>query len=168
MSAQPIGVFSTTASAPLCDSWPNNACRALATMVTCTMHGFRHAPGSNHLNVSFLVMFKFASVINKCNLLSRDGANARPPLSGRQHDRPLLRCKDTANRAKKRKTPLFLSFFRGVPPFLRPFLASVPLLSPPFSGIGTPSFRRGWGEVYFSQSQYSEQPFTIRCLKSKR
>ena len=93
-------------------------------------------------------------------------APACPPLlSGRQHARPLylgasmpapfiwapacplpLRCKDTANRAKKRKKPPFSFVFSWcAPPFLRPVLASVPPLSPPCSGIGAPSFRRGLG-----------------------
>ena len=72
MSAQPIGVFSMTASEQLCVSLPNNACRELATIVTCTMHGLRHAPGSNHVWVSFLGVFTFSFVISKINLQSSD------------------------------------------------------------------------------------------------
>ena len=129
-----------------------------------------------------------------------------PPLSGRQHARPLYLgasmpapfiwvpacpppftvqryCKPSE---KTKETPFFFRFFVVCPPFLRPFLASVSPLSPSCSGIGAPLFSalswhlcplfqeggggrlRGVGEAYFSQSQYSEQPFTIRCLKSKR
>ena len=61
-----------TASEQLCVSLPNNACRELATIVTCTMHGLRHAPGSNHVWVSFLGVFTFSFVISKFNLQSSD------------------------------------------------------------------------------------------------
>ncbi len=79
MSAHPIGVFSMTASEPLYVSVPNNACRALATIVTCTMHGFRHAPGSNHVCVSILGIIMFSFVICKYNLQSSDGTSQRRP-----------------------------------------------------------------------------------------
>ena len=64
-----------TASEPLCVSLPNNACRELATIVTCTMHGLCHAPGSNHVNVSFSALFAFSFVISKYNLQSSDGTS---------------------------------------------------------------------------------------------
>ena len=38
------------------------------------MHGFRHAPGSNHVCVSILGIFTFSFVICKYNLQSSDGA----------------------------------------------------------------------------------------------
>ena len=75
-----------TASEQLCVSLPNNACRALATIVTCTMHGLRHAPGSNHVCVSFLGVFTLSFVmfvgaltlsfvISKYNLQLSDGTS---------------------------------------------------------------------------------------------
>ena len=73
-----------TASEPLCVSLPNNACRELATIVTCTMHGLRHAPGSNHVCVSFLVMFTFSFVICKYNLHSSDGTSHLPAVTVRK------------------------------------------------------------------------------------
>ena len=63
MSAQPIGVFSTTAPEALCVSLPNNACRELATIVTCTIQGLRHVPGCNHVKVSFWGALEFSLVI---------------------------------------------------------------------------------------------------------
>ena len=54
-----------TASEPLCASLPNNACRAFATIVTCTMHGLRQAPGSSHVCFSIIVVFTLSFVIGK-------------------------------------------------------------------------------------------------------
>jgi hypothetical protein len=39
------------------------------------MHGLRHAPGSNHVKVSFLGVFTFSFVIGKYNLQSSDGTS---------------------------------------------------------------------------------------------
>lgn len=54
----------------LCASLPNNACRKLATIVTCTIQGLRQALGCNHVKVSFLGR---SLVIGKWNLLLSDG-----------------------------------------------------------------------------------------------
>lgn len=125
MSAQPIGVFSMTASEPLCESLPNNACRELATIVTCTMQGLRHAPGSSHVCVSFFGVFTFSFVISKYNLQPSDRTSQYCPVA-------ITVCKGnhySANLSEKSKlllSPRSFSFtlplrpvsFRGLYPHL--------------------------------------------------
>ena len=45
------------------------------------MHGLRHVPGSNHVNVSLLGMFNILSVISKYNLQSSNGTPTPITLS---------------------------------------------------------------------------------------
>ncbi|MBR7023026.1 MAG: hypothetical protein IKI09_06085 [Bacteroidales bacterium] len=47
-----MAVFSTSARVPLWVSLPKMGSRPLATIVTCTMHGLRHAPGCCQVEVS--------------------------------------------------------------------------------------------------------------------
>ena len=57
-----MAVFSTSACFPLWVSFPKMGSRPLATIVTCTIQGLRHVPGSCQVEVSLgmlalMVMF---------------------------------------------------------------------------------------------------------------
>ena len=52
----PMSVFSTSARVPLWLSVPKMGSRPFATIVTCTMHGLRHAPGCCQVEVSLGVL----------------------------------------------------------------------------------------------------------------
>ena len=78
---QPRGDFSTWALEPLWERVPKRGCLSLAAIVTCTMHGLRHVPGSNHVNVSLLGMFNILSVISKYYLQSSNGTSTPITLS---------------------------------------------------------------------------------------
>ena len=58
-----------------------NDTRDIVTLMThYTMHGLRHAPGSNHVCDSFSGMFTFLSVIYKYNLHSSDWTHNFVPI----------------------------------------------------------------------------------------
>ena len=76
---QPIAVFSTSAFVPLCVSLPKMGSRPLATIVTCTMHGLRHAPGSCQVEVSLGMGILALVVMFVCGF----GAGMEFPRKGR-------------------------------------------------------------------------------------
>ena len=62
-----MAVFSTSTRVPLWVSLPKMGSRPLAIIVTCTMHGLRHAPGCCHVEVSLgMLLLVFILVWGFC------------------------------------------------------------------------------------------------------